>query len=114
MVFFARRRLRLICFELSTACNFWSGCHAVELNLELTGDVECFGVPVAVRDEINRHESQGKVLDYYSENPPKVFLRFCLNVSRFMCAIEVVRGMSFGQTRTQFCALPHEVMPSAP
>ena len=86
----------------------------VKVHYDDNRDVECFGVPVAVRDEINRHESQGKVLDYYSENPPKVFLRLCLNVSRFMCAIEVVRGMSFGQTRTQFCAVPHEVMPSAP
>lgn len=34
MVFFARRRLRLIYFELSTACNYWSGCYAVELNLD--------------------------------------------------------------------------------
>ena len=35
----------------------------------------------------------------------------CTVVSRFKCAIDVVMGMLLGHTSTQFCELPHEVMP---
>lgn len=83
-------------------------------NLELTGTSNVSASLLQLEMKFIGMSQMGRVLDYYSENPPKVFLRLCLNVSRFICAIEVVRGMSLGQTRTQFCALPHEVIPSAP
>src|SRR5699024_12565 len=42
---------------------------------------------------------------------PKRFLNDCTTVALFIAAIEVVSGIPFGQTCTQFCALPHPVIP---
>src|SRR5699024_10462184 len=35
----------------------------------------------------------------------------CTNVARFLEAIDVVRGIPFGQTCTQFCAFRHPIIP---
>src|SRR5699024_12044666 len=42
---------------------------------------------------------------------PKKFLNDCIDVALFIAAIDVVKGIPFGQTSTQFCAFPQLAKP---
>jgi hypothetical protein len=46
--------------------------------------------------------------------PRKKSLSACLITSRPVSEMALVRGMSLGQTSTQFCAKPHSWMPPSP
>src|SRR5690625_5534071 len=47
----------------------------------------------------------------HARSEPKKLLKACKVASRFTAAMEVVIGVPFGQTSTQFCELPQPCNP---